>query len=53
MSDEEKQKILKLEEIHRPDRGISPEFSCYMCKTMINPHTCEGCPVYVNIFNPD
>lgn len=53
MSDEEKQKIIELEEIHRYDGGKSPEFSCYMCKSRIKPSTCEGCPVYVTIFNPD
>jgi hypothetical protein len=24
-----------------------------MCKSKINPSTCEGCPVYVTIFNLD
>lgn len=53
LSEEEKQKIIELEKIHRLDGGISPEFSCTLCKNRINPSTCEECPVYVTIFNPD
>lgn len=53
MAEEYRQKIIELEEIHRLDGEISPEFSCHMCKSRINPPTCEGCPVYVTIFNPD
>lgn len=50
MDESYKKAILKMDEIHQ---RISPEFSCHMCKIRIKPSTCEGCPVYVTIFNPD
>lgn len=50
MNEYYKNAILKMDEIHQ---HISPEFSCHMCKTEINPPTCNGCPIYCSTFSND
>lgn len=50
MKEEEKQKILELEEIHK---RISPEFSCSLCKQVLKISTCNGCPIYCQSFSLD
>ena len=47
MTQEDKEKILELEQIHN---RISPEFSCYLCKQKLNITSCNGCPVYCQNF---
>ena len=47
---EYKEAILKLWEMHQ---HIKPEFSCTLCKTMVNPPTCKGCPIYCQSFSFD
>ena len=44
-------KIIELREIHRPDGGILPEFSCTLCKSNINPQTYNDV-LYITIFDP-
>lgn len=50
MNEYYKNAILKMDEIHQ---RISPEFSCHMCKTEINPPICNGCPIYCSTFSND
>ena len=50
MTQEEKKKINRLAELHN---GLSPEFSCHMCKSKLKITTCEGCPVYCENYSKD
>ena len=50
MTEEEINKILELEEIHK---RISPEFSCSLCKQVLKISTCNGCPIYCQSFSFD
>lgn len=50
MTQEEKKKIIRLAELHN---GLSPEFSCHMCKSKLKITTCKGCPVYCENYSKD
>ena len=50
MTEEEKEKIFKLYQIHA---RISPGFSCSLCKQVLKISTCNDCPIYCQTFNPD
>ena len=50
MNEEYKEAILKIWEIHQ---HIKPEFSCCLCKATVNPPSCNGCPIYCQIFSID
>ena len=50
MSEEEIQKVWKLYQIHS---SLKPEFSCSMCKHVLNISTCKKCPIYCQTFNLD
>ena len=50
MIEEYKEAILKLWNMHQ---CVKPEFSCTLCKTMVNPPTCKGCPIYYQTFSFD
>lgn len=48
MIEEYKEAILKLWKMHQ---YVKPEFNCTLCKTMVNPPTCQGCPIYYQPFS--
>ncbi len=50
MIEEYKESILKLWNMHQ---YVKPEFNCTLCKTMVNPPTCKGCPIYYHPFTFD
>lgn len=50
MTEEEKKKVLKLYQIHS---GLTPGFSCGLCKQALKISSCNGCPIYCQTFNPD
>ena len=50
MTEEEKQKIWKLYQIHK---SLQPDFSCNLCKQKLKITTCKGCPIYCQTFSPD
>lgn len=50
MNEEEMKKILKLYQIHN---GTKTNFSCELCKQVLNISTCKGCPIYCQSFNPN
>lgn len=50
MIEECKEAILKLWEMHQ---YVKPEFSCTLCKSIVNPPTCQGCPIYYQSFSFD
>ena len=50
MTEEEKQKVWKLYQIHS---SLRPEFSCSMCKRVLKINTCKNCPIYCQTFSID
>ena len=48
MTEEEKEKIFKLYQIH-----ASLGFSCSLCKQVLKISTCNGCPIYCQSFSLD
>lgn len=50
MNEEEQRKILKLYQIHN---GLTPGFSCGLCKQVLKISTCNGCPIYCQNFHLD
>jgi hypothetical protein len=39
--------------VYKMHQYVKPEFNCTLCKSKINPPTCQGCPIYCQSFNLD
>jgi hypothetical protein len=39
--------------VYKMHQYIKPEFNCTLCKCIINPPTCHGCPIFPQSFKLD